>query len=89
MANGSATLSGAYGQLVSFVGNITRQAQVASDAQAKLLSQVQQAQQSVSGVNLDEEAANLQRYQQAYQAAGKVMAIADSLFDTILGIAKG
>jgi len=89
VANGSATLSGAYGQLVSFVGNITRQAQVASDAQAKLLSQVQQAQQSVSGVNLDEEAANLQRYQQAYQAAGKVMAIADSLFDTILGIAKG
>jgi flagellar hook-associated protein 1 FlgK len=46
------------------------------------------AQQSVSGVNLDEEAANLMRYQQAYQAAGKVMAIADSLFASILAIAN-
>ena len=39
-------------------------------------------------MNLDEEAANLQRYQQAYQASGKVMAIANSLFDTILAISK-
>jgi flagellar hook-associated protein 1 FlgK len=42
----------------------------------------------VSGVNLDEEAANLQRYQQAYQAAGKVLATAATLFDTILGISN-
>ena len=43
-----------------------------------------QAQQSVSGVNLDEEATNLLRYQQAYQAAGKVMQIASKMFDVLL-----
>ena len=80
-------LAGAYGQLVSFVGNAAQQAQVESTAQDTLLSQAQAAQQSVSGVNLDEEAANLQRYQQAYQAAAKVLTTAATLFDTILNIA--
>ena len=80
-------LAGAYGQLVSFIGNAAHQAQVESTAQDALLSQAQAAQQSVSGVNLDEEAANLQRYQQAYQAAGKVLTTAATLFDTILNIA--
>jgi flagellar hook-associated protein 1 FlgK len=80
-------LAGAYGQLVSFVGNAAQQAQVESTAQDTLLSQAQAAQQSVSGVNLDEEAANLQRYQQAYQAAAKVLTTATTLFDTILNIA--
>jgi flagellar hook-associated protein 1 FlgK len=42
----------------------------------------------VSGVNLDEEAANLQRFQQSYQAAGEVMRIAGSLFDTILALGR-
>jgi flagellar hook-associated protein 1 FlgK len=61
---------------------------IESDAQAALLQQTERAMLSVSGVNLDEEAANLQRYQQAYQAAGEVMRIAGSLFDTILGITR-
>jgi flagellar hook-associated protein 1 len=82
----STTLGGGYGQLVSYLGNAAHQGQVESVAQDSLLAQVQQAQQSVSGVNLDEEAANLQRYQQAYQAAGKVLAMATTLFDTILNI---
>ena len=89
LANGTASLGDAYGQLVSFVGNNAHQAQVENDAQAKLLSQAQQAQQGVSGVNLDEEAANLQRYQQAYQAAGKVLVTANAMFDAILEIARG
>jgi flagellar hook-associated protein 1 FlgK len=42
----------------------------------------------MSGVNLDEEAANLLRYQQAYQASGKVIEIASTLFETILGIGR-
>ena len=44
------------------------------------------AQQSLSGVNLDEEAANLIRYQQQYQACGKMIEIAARLFDTLLAI---
>jgi flagellar hook-associated protein 1 FlgK len=86
VANGTATFSAAYGQLVAAVGNQTQEATIESSAQQALVDQTHAAQQSISGVNLDEEAANLQRYQQAYQAAGKALAIAGTLFDTILAI---
>jgi len=86
LADGTTTYQSAYGQLVSQVGNKTRELEVTSKAQANLVAQTEQAQQSVSGVNLDEEAANLLRYQQAYQAAGKVIQIANMLFDTLLNL---
>ncbi len=87
-ASGNATTSylGAYGVLVSEVGNKTRELQVTSTAQDKLAKQVKEEQQSVSGVNLDEEAANLIRYQQAYQAAGKMLQVATTMFDTLLSL---
>ncbi|MHB8167312.1 MAG: FlgK family flagellar hook-associated protein, partial [Sulfuricella sp.] len=83
---GTTNYQGAYSQLVSFVGNKTSEIEVTAKAQASLVSQTQQAQQSMSGVNLDEEAANLMRYQQAYQAAGKMMQIASTLFATLLSL---
>lgn len=86
--NGSATLQGAFAQLVSTVGNKTREVQVNNDAATASLGQATTIQQSVSGVNLDEEAANLLKYQQAYQAAGKVMQIASTLFDTLLSLGR-
>ena len=89
VAGAKTTLIGAYGQLVAANGNASREAGIERDAQNSLLTQAQQAQQEVSGVNLDEEAADLQRFQQAYQASAKVMAIASSLFDAVLNIAKG
>lgn len=85
---GGATVQQAFGQLVATVGNKAHQMQVASTAQASLARQVQAAGDSVSGVNLDEEAADLLRYQQAYQAAGKMFGIAATLFDTILNIQR-
>ena len=88
VVNGSASLTAANAQLTSFVGTAAHGARVAADAGGALLAQAKAAQQSASGVNLDEEAANLQRYQQAYQAAGKVMAIANTLFETLLAIAN-
>jgi len=66
------------------VGNKTNELNVSSTATGNLLTGLVQAQQSESGVNLDEEATNLLRYQQAYQAAGKVMQIASQLFNTLL-----
>ena len=84
--NGTATFQSAYAQLVSFVGNKTREVKVNAEAGATLLAQVTASQQDVSGVNLDEEAANLLKYQQAYQASGKVMQIAGTLFDTLLSL---
>ncbi|MGP1675554.1 MAG: flagellar hook-associated protein FlgK [Burkholderiales bacterium] len=82
------SFQGAYSQLVSQIGNTTRQLEVTAKAQANMIAQTEQAQQSVSGVNLDEEAANLLRYQQAYQASGKMMQIASTLFQTVLEIGR-
>lgn len=88
LVGASASYQSAYSQTVSQVGNKTRQIEVALTAQANLVKQAQDAQQSLSGVNLDEEAANLMRYQQAYQAAGKVIELAGKLFDEILALAR-
>lgn len=82
--NSSSTYQAAFAQLVGSVGNKAREVQVNGKASDAMLAQTVSAQQSVSGVNLDEEAANLLKYQQAYQAAGKVMQIASTLFDTLL-----
>ncbi|NBQ68401.1 MAG: flagellar hook-associated protein FlgK, partial [Nitrosomonadaceae bacterium] len=84
LENGTANYQTAYGQLVSQVGNKTRELQVTSKAQANLLAQTEQSIQSVSGVNLDEEAANLLRFQQAYQASSKIIEMSSTLFDSIL-----
>jgi flagellar hook-associated protein 1 len=83
---GKATYQSAYANLVSAIGNKTREVQVNAAAAEAQLEQAQGAANNVSGVNLDEEAANLLKYQQAYQASGKVMQIADTIFDTLLSI---
>jgi len=88
MAGGTTSYQGAYSQLVSYVGNKTRELEVTSKAQTSMVEQSVQAQQSFSGVNLDEEAANLLRYQRAYQAAGKALQIANTMFDTILSLGR-
>ncbi len=86
MSGKTASFQTAYAQLVSDVGNKTRQIAVTGEAQLALLKQSQAARESLSGVNLDEEAANLIRYQQAYQASAKSLQIGTNLFDTLLGI---
>jgi flagellar hook-associated protein 1 len=83
---GNATYQTTYAQMVNFVGNKAREAQISGTAADAAVNQATNAQQSVSGVNLDEEAANLLRYQQAYQAAGKVMQIASQLFDVLTSL---
>ena len=86
--NNSNTFASAFGLLVSNVGNKAREVSVNAAAEAKLLSNAVALQQSQSGVNLDEEASNLLRYQQAYQAAGKLMQTAGTLFDVLLGLGR-
>lgn len=88
MNGGTATYQGAYSQLVNQVGNKTRELEMTSSAADKLLSESTLSLQNESGVNLDEEAANLLRYQQAYQAAGKVMQIASQMFDVLLSLGQ-
>ncbi|WP_277187440.1 flagellar hook-associated protein FlgK [Caballeronia sp. BR00000012568055] len=79
------TLTGAYANYVNDIGNQTNQLKATSTSQTALLTQATSAQQSVQGVNLNEEAANLMQYQQLYQANSKVIQIASTLFQTILG----
>ncbi|TAN85486.1 MAG: flagellar hook-associated protein FlgK [Gallionella sp.] len=86
MDNGTASLQGAYGQLVGEVGAKTHELDVTSRAQSNMVAQTVASQQAVSGVNLDEEAANLLRYQRAYQAAAKAMQIAGTMFDALMEI---
>jgi flagellar hook-associated protein 1 FlgK len=74
----------AYGRLVSMIGSRTHQADIAGSAQEVALQQAVAARDRVSGVNLDEEAANLIRMQQSYQAVSKVITTAQSLFQTLL-----
>lgn len=75
-----------YASLVSQVGNQTRLVQVNLEAQQSLTEQLTAAEQSVSGVNLDEEAADLIRYQQFYQANAQVIQTAATVLDTLLNI---
>jgi flagellar hook-associated protein 1 FlgK len=81
---GQSTLQTSYGQMVSDVGSRTHQADVAATAQLAVLRGADEAKQNVSGVNLDEEAANLIKYQQAYQAVAQTISIGQSLFQTLL-----
>ncbi|RKE25329.1 flagellar hook-associated protein 1 FlgK [Paraburkholderia sp. BL23I1N1] len=86
LGGGTVTLAGAYANYVNLVGNQTNQIQTSSTAQTSLVTQITTAQQSVSGVNINEEAANLLQYQQLYQANSKVIQTAQTLFQTLLGI---
>jgi flagellar hook-associated protein 1 FlgK len=88
MDNGHATFQVTYAQMVNYVGAKAAEANVGGAAAEAAVAQATASQQSVSGVNLDEEAANLLRYQQAYQAAGKVMQVASQLFDTLLSLSN-
>lgn len=86
MSGKTASFQSAYAQLVSDTGNKTREVEVTGQAQQSLLQQSESARDALSGVNLDEEAANLIRYQQAYQASAKMLEIGSKLFDVILSL---
>lgn len=84
--NSKSTYQTAFANLVSTIGNKTREVQTNATAASTQLASTQTAAANVSGVNLDEEAANLLKYQQAYQAAAKVMSTADTIFQSLLAI---
>lgn len=83
-AQGKATFQSAYASLVASNGIKTREMKVTGAAQQAVLDQAQANRDSLSGVNLDEEAANMLRFQQAYQASAKLLEVGKTLFDTLL-----
>ncbi|MEO5343003.1 MAG: flagellar hook-associated protein FlgK [Gammaproteobacteria bacterium SHHR-1] len=88
MLDGNATFTGTFSRAVASVGTNVRQAEIAYTAQEGLLQQAKSAHAEVSGVNLDEEAAKMMRFQQAYQAAAQIITVARSLFDTLIGAVR-
>lgn len=88
MLGGKFTFNEMYGQMVSKVGTQTHGAKVSRSAQETLLNQATASWESVSGVNLDEEAANLIKFQQSYQASAQAISLANTLFDSLLGAVR-
>ena len=86
---GVTSVGRAYSQLVGQVGSAGAVAQDDQTTQKAVYAQAMASQQSVSGVNLDEEAANLVRFQQAYQASAQVISTANTLFNSLLGAVRG
>ncbi|MCQ8227340.1 flagellar hook-associated protein FlgK [Pantoea trifolii] len=86
LVNGNATIAQAYASIVSTVGNKTSTLKTASTTQENVVTQLSDRQQSVSGVNLDEEYANLTKYQQFYMANAQVLQTAGTIFNALMGI---
>lgn len=77
-----------YGELVQFVGVMSSQSSINREAAASLLEQSTAQRESISGVNLDEEAANLIKYEQAYNAAAQIISVARDIFNTLFSIVR-
>lgn len=86
---GTQSVIESYSNLTTNIGTVGSQAATSLTTQTALYNQSVSAQQSVSGVNLDEEAANLVRYQQAYQASAQVISTAQTIFSSLLSAIQG
>ena len=84
----TSTLQEAYGLLVSEVGTRTNEGKISLNASESLLRQTESRVQQVSGVNLDEEAAKLIKFQQSYQASAQIISTAQTIFDTLLSAVR-
>ncbi len=83
---GTATLEQYYSDLVFMVGTQARTAKDASETQGNILLQLQNQRDSLSGVNLDEEAVNVIKYQKAYEASARYISVLDGLTEDLMGI---
>ena len=86
LGGGSMSLNESYSQIVNKVGVLTQQNATEAKAQATLIQQNYAAQQAVSGVNLNEEYVNLDRYQEQFRAASRLIDVSSTLFDTLLSM---
>lgn len=81
---GNSSFSDSYGDLIQYVGTVTAESSISREAIEEILAQSRELRNSISGVNLDEEAADLIRYELAYNASSRIVSIARDLFDTLL-----
>ena len=88
LLNSTSTYEASYGRLVADVGTQGARAANAESAQNGLFRLAREARDSLSAVNLDEEAANLMRFQQSYEAATQVIQTANTMFQTVLDVVR-
>lgn len=88
VVNGNRSLSDINASLLGFIGSKTAGTESSLSIENRLLNSAEQSLISVSGVNLDEEAADLLRFQQAYQASAQIISVAEELFDTLLNATR-
>lgn len=86
LGHGTMSTTDMFAQVVNTVGVQTAQVKSAATAQVNLIKQTAAAQQSVSGVNLNEEYVSLSLYQEQYQASARIIDVASTIFDTLLGL---
>ncbi|UZG43496.1 flagellar hook-associated protein FlgK [Caldimonas thermodepolymerans] len=84
VATGGETITDAYASVMAAVGVRVQGAKASAEMSDAIAREAEQARTSVAGVNLDEEAARLIQFQQSYQAAAKVLQIAQTVFDSLL-----
>jgi flagellar hook-associated protein 1 FlgK len=84
-SGGGATFSQTYGTLVESVGIDTSAAKLNRSAAERVLQQSEEMRNSISGVNLDEEAADLIRFEQLFSANAQVISVARDIFDRLIG----
>jgi flagellar hook-associated protein 1 FlgK len=86
LGDGAMSLNEAFSQIVNRVGVLTQQNTTSVNAQKTLVDQNYAAQQGFSGVNLNEEYVNLDRYQEQFRAASRLIDVSSQLFDTLLSL---
>lgn len=86
--NNSYSLTSAYGSLMQEIGSKTAEASMNQEASSILMEQSRARRESISGVNIDEEAANLIKFENAYNASAQVINVARSLFDTLINAVR-
>lgn len=85
MNNGNATLQEGFAQTVSQIASQTNQVRVNAESSDSFLKSLETKRNNTSGVNLEEEAANLLKFEQTYQAVAQLFSIARDIFDTLIG----
>ena len=82
------TLTEAFADIVYGIGQDVKLSKISTDRSSMMVQQTDNFRESVKGVSINEETANLLKYQQAYQAAAKIISIADDMMKTIIGLAR-
>ena len=88
MEEGTATMEEAFLKTIGKVGLESGKAQLDAEQAEGLIAQAKTIRERISGVSIDEETANMVRYQHAYEASAKVMQTANEMFDTVIGIKR-